>query len=133
MFIESLLTSLEPRRVLHFDATPSVSQVLAGACPYCRGDLVRIHRCPVDRALSLLVPVRRFRCRNCVWEGLATRSHWRMRIDSNDQVPTRNGAVSLRKVAMTESATIFPVLGFSDGTFSIENVKCAESESTSMV
>ena len=33
---------------------------------------------------------------------------------------------------MIESATILPVLGFSDGTFSIESVNEAESASTSM-
>src|SRR5215471_1825688 len=47
-------------------------------------------------------------------------------------VPTRSGTFSLRSAAMTESAVIRPVLGFSDGTFSIENENRAESESTSM-
>src|ERR1043166_2368964 len=47
-------------------------------------------------------------------------------------VPTRSGAASLRKVASTESATILPVFGFSDGTFSIESVNDAESASTSI-
>src|SRR6266436_72254 len=47
-------------------------------------------------------------------------------------VPTRSGALSLRSAAMTESAVIRPVLGFSDGMFSIENENRAESESTSM-
>ena len=42
-------------------------------------------------------------------------------------VPTRNGAASFRNVAMIDSATIFPVLGFSEGTFSIESVNDAES------
>src|SRR5438045_2967303 len=47
-------------------------------------------------------------------------------------VPTHSGAASFRNVAMIESATIFPVFGFSDGTFSIDSVKRAESASTSM-
>jgi hypothetical protein len=47
-------------------------------------------------------------------------------------VPTRNGAASFRNVAMIESATILPVLGFSEGTFSIESVNEAESASTSI-
>ena len=47
-------------------------------------------------------------------------------------VPTRSGAPSLRSAAMTDSAVIRPVLGLSDGIFSIENEKRAESESTSM-
>src|SRR5262249_12341687 len=47
-------------------------------------------------------------------------------------VPTRRGALSLRSAAMTDSAVMRPVLGLSDGIFSIENEKRAESESTSM-
>src|SRR5262249_22931917 len=47
-------------------------------------------------------------------------------------VPTRNGAASLRNTAITESATIRPVFGFSDGMFSIESVNRAESASTSI-
>jgi hypothetical protein len=41
-------------------------------CPRCGGELHRVHRTRLDRALNLLVPVRRFRCRNreCRWEGL---------------------------------------------------------------
>src|SRR5262249_57754879 len=48
-------------------------------------------------------------------------------------VPTPSGALSLRSVAMTERATMRPVRGLSDGTFSIDMVKRAESASTSMV
>jgi hypothetical protein len=48
-------------------------------------------------------------------------------------VPTRSGAFILRKVASTESATIRPVLGFSEGTFSIDMLKLAESDTTSIV
>ena len=41
-------------------------------CPRCGADLRRIRRTRTDRMLSLVVPVRRFRCRNeaCHWEGL---------------------------------------------------------------
>src|SRR5713226_8977011 len=53
-------------------------------------------------------------------------------VTTRSYVPTRSGALSLRSAAMTESAVIRPVLGFSDGMFSIENEKWAESESTSM-
>jgi hypothetical protein len=45
-------------------------------------------------------------------------------------VPTRNGACSLRKAASADSAVILPVFGFSEGTFSIESEKRAESAST---
>ena len=48
------------------------------------------------------------------------------------QVPTRSDARSLRRQAMTESAVIRPVFGFSDGMFSIDIEKRAESESTSI-
>ena len=47
------------------------------------------------------------------------------------QVPTRSGARSLRSQAMTESAVIRPVFGFSDGMFSIDMENRAESDSTS--
>ncbi|GIX28408.1 MAG: hypothetical protein KatS3mg123_2289 [Burkholderiales bacterium] len=47
----------------------------ARKCPYCGGPLERIRRRPVDRLLSLLYPVRRYRCFNpaCRWEGLLRR------------------------------------------------------------
>ena len=45
-------------------------------------------------------------------------------------VPTCSGEVSLRNAAITESAVMRPVLGFSDGTFSIDIVNEAESAST---
>ena len=54
-------------------------------------------------------------------------------INAASQVPTRNGACSLRNAAMTESAVIRPVLGFSEGMFSMVNVNLAESASTSML
>ncbi len=39
-------------------------------CPRCREhDLIRIQRQRSDRMLSLALPVRRFACRNCTWEG----------------------------------------------------------------
>src|ERR1043165_10168817 len=47
--------------------------------------------------------------------------------------PTRSGAVSLRSAAITDRALILPVLGFSDGMFSIASEKRAESASTSML
>ncbi len=41
------------------------------ACPTCGGDLSRIPRRIVDRLLSVLRPVQRYRCRNfaCQWVG----------------------------------------------------------------
>jgi hypothetical protein len=34
-------------------------------CPACRHGLIKVHRRLPDRALSLLVPVARYRCRAC--------------------------------------------------------------------
>ena len=48
------------------------------------------------------------------------------------QVPTRTGDVNLRNSAITLCAVIRPVLGFSDGMFSMVMLKLAESDSTSM-
>ncbi len=41
-------------------------------CPRCGKELHRIHRHRLDRLLNLLVPVRRYRCkdRECGWQGL---------------------------------------------------------------
>ena len=58
--------------------------------------------------------------------ALARRQHQRRarftgwRRCSADQDPTRNGAFSFRKYEITDSAVIRPVLGFSEGTFSID-------------
>ena len=40
-------------------------------CPRCGGELERVRRRFVDRVISVLWAVRRYRCRNvlCVWEG----------------------------------------------------------------
>src|SRR5260370_26926053 len=46
-------------------------------------------------------------------------------------VPTRSADRRLRRYAITDSAVIRPVFGFSDGIFSIDIEKLAESESTS--
>jgi len=46
------------------------------------------------------------------------------------QVPILRGALSLRRAASTDSAVILPVLGFSEGIFSMARVKRAESAST---
>ena len=40
-------------------------------CPLCGSSVERVHRRVVDRLLSLLRPIRRYRCKgfNCAWEG----------------------------------------------------------------
>jgi hypothetical protein len=45
-----------------------------GICPCCSGHLYRLPRRPVDRLLTLLIPVRRYGCTECSWQGLAWRS-----------------------------------------------------------
>lgn len=42
-----------------------------GSCPRCGGAAERIPRRRLDRLLSLVVPLRRYRCcsRACAWEG----------------------------------------------------------------
>jgi hypothetical protein len=41
-------------------------------CPRCGGELQRVHRRSIDRAISIFVPVRRYRCNNreCGWSGV---------------------------------------------------------------
>ncbi len=41
-------------------------------CPRCKGSLHRVHRHMTDRFISIIVPVRRYRCTNreCGWSGI---------------------------------------------------------------
>lgn len=41
-------------------------------CPNCGGELIRVARRPADRILSMVVPVKRFRCPDfrCQFEGI---------------------------------------------------------------
>jgi hypothetical protein len=40
-------------------------------CPRCGAALLRVRRKPLDRLVSLVAPLRRYRCRamGCGWEG----------------------------------------------------------------
>jgi DNA-directed RNA polymerase subunit RPC12/RpoP len=39
-------------------------------CPRCSGkSLTRMHRTRFDRMISLLVPVKRYECEACSWQG----------------------------------------------------------------
>src|SRR4029079_19036994 len=51
----------------------------------------------------------------------------------SSQVPIRRGECSFRRAAMTERAVIRPVLGFSEGAFSMDKWKFAESLCTSII
>ena len=46
-------------------------------CPRCGGGLQRVHRHSIDRAISIFVPVRRYRCtnRDCGWSGVRVFTH----------------------------------------------------------
>jgi hypothetical protein len=46
-------------------------------CPQCGGGLQRVHRQFADRAVSIFVPVRRYRCtnRDCGWSGMRVSTH----------------------------------------------------------
>jgi len=41
------------------------------SCPRCGASLIRVHRRPVDRLVSLFKPMRRYRCSGpeCEWTG----------------------------------------------------------------
>ena len=42
-------------------------------CPHCKGPVERVRRHFMDRVVSLVTPVQRYRCRargwDCTWEG----------------------------------------------------------------
>lgn len=42
-------------------------------CPHCQGPIDRVRRHLIDRLVSLIAPIRRYRCRakgrDCDWEG----------------------------------------------------------------
>ena len=40
-------------------------------CPQCAGYTTRVHRRMIDRVISLIVPVHRYKCHNyqCQWQG----------------------------------------------------------------
>ncbi|HEY9825730.1 MAG TPA: hypothetical protein V6D19_09805 [Stenomitos sp.] len=46
-------------------------------CPKCRKKLHRVHRKPIERIISYLIPVHRFICYNhaCRWQGLRLASY----------------------------------------------------------
>jgi hypothetical protein len=45
-------------------------------CPWCGiGDLHRVRRKPLDRLVSLIIPIARYRCDTCYKSGLRRRKH----------------------------------------------------------
>ena len=52
-------------------STKSYTKVrVTHTCPKCRADLDRISRTSFDKVIAMLLPVRRYKCMNCLWEGL---------------------------------------------------------------
>jgi hypothetical protein len=54
-----------------------LQRLTGSTCPVCGSELRRTRRDWLDRLLSLLVPVRAYRCRNeeCRWKGLRVQRH----------------------------------------------------------
>lgn len=50
---------------------PTARQSMTPSCPVCTGPLIRTSRRPIDRVLSIVTPLQRFRCPsfNCQFEG----------------------------------------------------------------
>ena len=53
------------------DTTNSLTTSARTVCPRCQGSVYRIPRRFIDLLITLLIPVRRYRCREmgCSWEG----------------------------------------------------------------
>ena len=66
------MTSLTRR----FGGTCVVVKYAAPSCPLCSGlNVGRTLRRRFDRIISLVVPVRRYRCKSCGWTGNLTVNH----------------------------------------------------------
>ena len=51
-------------------AKPQTKVRIAYTCPKCSRDLARINRTTIDKIIGLVVPVRRYKCMGCFWEGV---------------------------------------------------------------
>lgn len=70
-------SGLQRRAIVHPGRAEGGADV--PGCPLCGcGGLIRIHRRPIDRLLSLFVDVYRFRCQQfeCQWEGNLMKRRW---------------------------------------------------------
>ena len=38
-------------------------------CPKCRSEVERITKTKIDKLINILVPIGRFKCYHCLWEG----------------------------------------------------------------
>ena len=39
-------------------------------CPKCKRDLERINRTTIDKIIGVIIPIRRYKCMGCFWEGV---------------------------------------------------------------
>jgi len=44
-------------------------------CPKCGAAVHRAHRRPIERVVSLVVPLRRYSCHHCGWSGVRVGIH----------------------------------------------------------
>lgn len=56
------------------NSRPPVDVLAIRACRACSRPLDRRRRSLLDRVVSVLIPVARYRCRFCGWEGLRSQS-----------------------------------------------------------
>lgn len=102
----------------------------SAGCPQCREhDMLRIQRQNSDRAISLFVPVRRYACRNCTWQGrrLVGR-HELLVAEATAVVEDDNRAEETAVVELEEA-----LLPDTDVVTLVEDVDTAVSEPSTMV
>jgi DNA-directed RNA polymerase subunit RPC12/RpoP len=39
-------------------------------CPRCKQDLERVSRTAFDKMIGVIVPIKRYKCMGCFWEGI---------------------------------------------------------------
>jgi hypothetical protein len=43
-------------------------------CPTCYGEVWRINKTTTDKLVNVLIPIGRYKCMGCLWEGVLIRS-----------------------------------------------------------
>jgi hypothetical protein len=51
-------------------ADPQTKVRVAITCPKCKRHLERTNRTAIDKLIGIVIPVRRYKCMGCFWEGL---------------------------------------------------------------
>lgn len=52
------------------EAKPQTRVKVQYTCPKCKRDLERINRTTIDKIIGIIVPIRRYKCMGCFWEGI---------------------------------------------------------------